>query len=85
MDIKIWFKCDEIVVIIKVNCMYLTLILSALFFQTNPTMGGGQGRTQGGAYAPPGHSRDCWCTPWRSEPIEIRNSFQYNLIEIKDV
>ena len=39
-----------------------------------------------GAYAPPGHSRECWCTPCgsgiKSEPIEIRNSFQYNLIKI---
>ena len=33
-----------------------------------------------------GHSRECWCNPWRpgikSEPIEIRNSFRYNLIQI---
>jgi len=39
-----------------------------------------------GAYAPPGHSRECWCTPCgsgiKSQPIEIRNRFQYNLIEI---
>ena len=39
-----------------------------------------------GAYAPPGHSRECWCTPCgsgiKSELIEIHNSFQYNLIKI---
>ena len=38
----------------------------------------------GSAGAPPGRSRECWCTPWRSGikslPIEILNSFQYNLI-----
>ena len=52
-------------------------------------LGLGSGADTGGcigAYAPPGHSRECWFTPCgsgiKSESIKIRNSFQYNLIKI---